>query len=141
MLLDGRITTAAPMSPVSSSVANRIFFHHELGFGKARVVVARVRLDGADQLGASTRRLDVLGGVDGVPHGLVVMLLPVEIVEESHDAPELLVLGVVLAGEVAHGLLDGLAVLDVEGVVVVLREQVECGLAGQAGVELCHGSS
>ena len=45
------------------------------------------------------------------------------------------------AGEVAHGLLDGFAVLNVEGIAVVLREQVECGFAGQAGVELCHGSS
>ena len=69
------------------------------------------------------------------------MLFPVEVVQQTDDAPEFLVLGVVLAREIAHGLLDRLGVLDVERIFVVLAEQVECRLAGDFGVELGHGSS
>ena len=49
--------------------------HHELGAGKACVEVARVRLDGADELRAAACRFDVLGGVDGVVHRVILSLI------------------------------------------------------------------
>ena len=69
------------------------------------------------------------------------MLLPIEVVEQPHDAPELLVLGVELAREVAHGLLNGLAVLDMEGILVVLGQKRERLVARHTGGKLlCHES-
>jgi len=62
------------------------------------------------------------------------MLLPVQVVQQAHDAPEFLVLRIVLAGEIAHGLLDRLGVLDMERVVVVGAQQLEGGIARHAGV-------
>ena len=67
------------------------------------------------------------------------MLLPIQVVEQADDAPELLVLGVELARKVAHGALDRFAVGDVERILVVLVEQFECAVAGDSGGKrLCH---
>ena len=106
--------------------------HLELGVGQVLVEVARVRLDGADELGGAARRLDVGGRVDRVVHRVVGVLLPVEVVKQPHDAPELLVIRVEFAGEVAHDLLDRLAVLDVERVLVVLEQKRAGRLARHA---------
>ncbi len=64
---------------------------------------------------------------------------PIQVVQKAHDAPELLVFRIVLAGEVAHGLLDGLAVLDMERILVVGSEQFSRLLAGHAGGKCGHG--
>ena len=67
------------------------------------------------------------------------MFLPIQVVKQTDDAPKLLVLGVELARKVAHGALDGLAVRDVERVLVVLVEQFERAVAGDSGGKrLCH---
>ena len=67
------------------------------------------------------------------------MLLPIQVVQQTDDAPKLLVLGVELARKVAHGALDRLAMGDVERVFVVLVEQFERAVAGDSGGKrLCH---
>ena len=63
----------------------------------------------------------------------------VQVVQQAHDAPELLVFRIELAREVAHGLLHRFAVLDVEGVFVVLLQQRERLLARHACFEFRHG--
>ena len=72
-------------------------FHLQLGLGQRRVEVRRVRLDGTDKLGRRTFALKNLGGIDGVVHGVILMLLPIQVVQQTDDAPKLLVLGVELA--------------------------------------------
>ena len=110
--------------------------------GQAGVEIAVVRLDGADKLGSRTLALENLGGIDGVVHGVVLMLLPIQVVQQADDAPKLLVVGVELARKVAHGALDGLAVRDVERVLVVLVEQFKRAVAGDSGGKrLGHGST
>ena len=67
------------------------------------------------------------------------MFLPIQVVQQTDDAPKLLVLGVELARKVAHGALDRFAVGDVERVFVVLVEQFERTVAGDSGgKQLCH---
>ena len=101
-----------------------------------------MRLDGANELGRRTFALKNLGSVDGVVHGVVLMLLPIQVVEQTDDAPELLVLGVELARKVAHGALNRLAMGNVKRVLVVLVEQFECAVAGDSGGErLGHGNT
>ena len=98
-----------------------------------------MRLNGADELRRGTLAFEDLGSVDGVVHGVVLMLLPIQVVEQADDAPELLVLGVELARKVAHGALDRFAMGDVERVLVVLVEQFERTVAGDSGGKrLCH---
>ena len=75
-------------------------------------------------------RLKNLGRIDSVVHGVVLMFLPIQVVQQTDDAPKLLVLGVELARKVAHGALDRFAVGDVERVLVVLVEQFERTVAG-----------
>ena len=59
--------------------------------------------------------------------------------QQTDDAPKLLVLGVELARKVAHGALDRFAVGDVERVLIVLVEQFERTVAGDSGGKwLCH---
>ncbi len=59
--------------------------------------------------------------------------------QQTDDAPKLLVLGVELARKVAHGALDRFAVGDVERVLIVLVEQFERAIAGDSGGKwLCH---
>ena len=111
----------------------------QLGLGQRRVEIGRVCLDGTDKLGSRTLTLENLGGIDGVVHGVILMLLPIQVVQQADNAPKLLVLGVELARKVAHGALDGLAVRDVERVLVVLVEQFERTVAGDSGgKQLCH---
>ena len=101
-----------------------------------------MRLDGADELGRCTLALEDLGRIDGVVHGVVLMLLPIQVVQQADDAPKLLVLGVELARKVAHGALDRLAVGDVERIFVVLVEQFERTVAGDSGGKrLRHGNT
>ena len=115
------------------------FFHLQLGFGQRGVEVRRVRLDGANELGRRTFALKNLGSIDGVVHGVVLMLLPIQVVQQADDAPKLLVLGVELARKVAHGALDRLAMGDVERVFVVLVKQFKRAVAGDSGGKrLCH---
>ena len=98
-----------------------------------------MRLDGTDKLGSRTLTLENLGGIDGVVHGVVLMLLPIQVVQQADDAPKLFVLGVELARKVAHSALDRLAMGDVERVLVVLVEQFERAVAGDSGGKrLCH---
>ncbi len=54
--------------------------------------------------------------------GFVVMLFPVEIVQKTHDAPKLLILGIEFTCEIPHGRLNRFAVLNVERVFVVLLQ-------------------
>ena len=96
-------------------------------------------LDGADELGRAAGGLDILGRVDGVQLRLVVVLLPIQVVQQAHETPELNVVGVVLAREVAHGLLHRLGVLDMERVLVVLLQQRERLVARHAGFKRGHG--
>ena len=98
-----------------------------------------MRLNSADELRRTTRLLDERRGVQRVLLRLVVVLFPIQVVQKAHDAPELLVFRIVLAGEVAHGLLDGLAVLDMERILVVGSEQFSRLLAGHAGGKCGHG--
>lgn len=107
--------------------------HLQFGLGQIGVVVGGVRLDGADEFRRTACLLDERRGVQRVLLGLVVVLFPIQVVQKAHDAPELLIFRVVLAGEVAHGLLDGLAMLDMEGVLVVSGEQLGGLFAGHAG--------
>ena len=98
-----------------------------------------MRLDGANELGRRTFALENLGSIDGVVHGVVLMLLPIQVVQQADDAPKLLVLGVELARKVAHGALDRLAMGDVERVFVVLVKQFKRAVAGDSGGKrLCH---
>ena len=98
-----------------------------------------MRLDSADKLGSRTLALEDFGRIDGVVHGVVLMLLPIQVVQQADNAPKLLVLGVELARKVAHGALNGLAVRDVERVLVVLVEQFERAVASDSsGKRLCH---
>ena len=98
-----------------------------------------MRLDGANELGRRTFILKNLGSIDGVVHGVVLMLLPIQVVQQTDDAPKLLVLGVELARKVAHSALDRLAMGDMERVLVVLIEQFERAVAGDSGGKrLCH---
>ena len=70
--------------------------------------------------------------------GIVVVLFPVKVVQKADDAPKTLVLRIELAGEIAHGLFDRLAVLDMERVLVVGLQQIESRLAGDPGIKGCH---
>ena len=98
-----------------------------------------MRLDGANELGRRTFILKNLGSIDGVVHGVVLMLLPIQVVQQTDGAPKLLVLGVELARKVAHSALDRLAMGDVERIFVVLVEQFERTVAGDSsGKRLCH---
>ena len=91
---------------------------------------------------ALTGALEDLGRIDGVVHGVILMLLPIQVVQQADDAPKLLVLGVELARKVAHGALDRFAMGDVERVLVVLVEQFERTVAGDSGGErLGHGNT
>ena len=115
------------------------FLHLQLGLGQCGVEIRRMRLDGANELRGGTLALEDLGSIDGVVHGVFLMLLPIQVVQQADDAPKLLVLGVELARKVAHGALDRLAVGDVERIFVVLVEQFECTVAGDSGgKQLCH---
>ena len=98
-----------------------------------------MRLNSANEIGRGALALEDLGRIDGVVHGIVLMLLPIQVVQQADDAPELLVLGVEIARKVAHGALDRLAMGDVERVLVVFVEQFECAVAGDSGGKwLCH---
>ena len=92
-----------------------------------------MRLDGAHELLGAARRTQQLGRVDRVAHRVVGVLLPVEVVQDAHDLPEVRVLGVHLLGKDAHHAADGLTVLDVELLVVVLRQKRERRVAGDSG--------
>ena len=101
-----------------------------------------MRLNSANEFGRGTLALKDLGRIDGVVHGIVLMLLPIQVVQQTDDAPKLLVLGVELARKVAHGALDRFAVGDVERVLVVLVEQFERTVAGDSGGKrLGHGNT
>ena len=93
----------------------------------------------ADEFRRTACLLDERRGVQRVLLGLVIVLFPIQVVQKAHDAPELLIFRVVLAGEVAHGLLDGLAVLDMERILVVGGEQLGGLFASHAGGKCGHG--
>ena len=113
--------------------------HLQLGLGQRGVEIGRVRLDGANEIGRGALALEDLGRIDGVVHGVILMLLPIQVVQQADDAPELLVLGVELARKVAHSALDRLAMGDVERVFVVLVKQFKRAVAGDSGGKrLCH---
>ena len=99
-----------------------------------------MRLDGTDKLGGRALTLKNLGSIDGVVHGVVLMLLPIQVVQQADDAPKIFVFGVEFTRKVAHGALDGLAVRDVERVFVVLVEQFKRAVSGDSGSKrLGHG--
>ena len=77
-------------------------------------------------------------GVQRVLLGFVVVLFPVEVVQQPDDTPELLVLRVELAREVAHGLFHRLAMLDVERIFVVLFQQRERPIARHSRLKFRH---
>ena len=93
-----------------------------------------MRLDGAGQLLGAAGLLDELGRLHGMLD-LVLELLPVKVVKKADLAPELHVCRVVLLRIVAHEALEGLAVGNVERVLVVLLQQVEGLVAREAGLE------
>ena len=66
------------------------------------------------------------------------MLFPVKVVQKADDAPKALILRIELTREIAHGLLDRLAVLDMERILVVGLQQIESRLAGNSGIKGCH---
>ena len=101
-----------------------------------------MRLNSANEFGRCALALEDFCRIDGVVHGVVLMLLPIQVVQQADDAPKLLVLGIELARKVAHGALDRLAVGDVERVFVVLVKQFERTVAGDSGGKhLGHGNT
>ena len=98
-----------------------------------------MRLDGADEFRRAARRRNKLGRVHRVVDRVVVVLFPIHVVQKAHDAPEFLVFRVEFAREIAHGLLDGFAVLNMELVFVVVGQQSKRRVARNTCMQSCHG--
>ena len=98
-------------------------------------------LNGSNKLGRSTCRFYKIGGVYRVILGIVVMLFPIQIVQKADNPPEFLVFRVELAREIAHGLLDGFAMLNMELIFVVRLQELKCRSARHARTHICHNAS
>ena len=68
------------------------------------------------------------------------VFLPIEVVQQADDAPELNVLRVEFLGEITQRAFEGFGVFDVELFFVVFVQQRECLIALDAGFKFRHGA-
>ena len=93
-------------------------------------------LDGMSQLLRGPGLLEQPRRLDGVKIG--VEHLPIKVVKQPHLSPKVHVLGIVLGRKVTHETAYGLAVLHMEGILVVLAQKVMGLLVGKPAFEFRH---